>query len=31
MFSGMAFLIQGNAAVSASGQCGLMLRVDATR
>ena len=28
MFGGLAFLIQGNMAVSASGQGGLMLRVD---
>jgi TfoX/Sxy family transcriptional regulator of competence genes len=28
MFGGLAFLIQGNMAVSASGQGGLLLRVD---
>ena len=28
MFGGLAFLIQGNMAVSASGQGGLMVRVD---
>lgn len=28
MFGGLAFLIQGNLAVSASGQGGLLLRVD---
>ena len=28
MFGGLAFLINGNMAVSASGQGGLMLRVD---
>ena len=28
MFGGLAFLIRGNMAVSASGQGGLMLRVD---
>jgi hypothetical protein len=28
MFGGLAFLIQGNMAVSASGQGGLLLRID---
>ncbi len=28
MFGGMAFLVSGNMAVSASGQGGLLLRVD---
>ena len=31
MFGGLAFLINGNMAVSASGQGGLLLRVDPTR
>ena len=31
MFGGLAFLIQGNMAVSASGQGGLLLRVDPPR
>ncbi|MDQ1720808.1 MAG: hypothetical protein QOI26_542 [Pseudonocardiales bacterium] len=31
MFGGLAFLIDGNMAVSASGQGGLLLRVDPTR
>jgi TfoX N-terminal domain len=30
MFGGLAFLVNGNMAVSASGQGGLMLRVDPT-
>ena len=30
MFGGVAFLIHGNMAVSASGQGGLLLRVDPT-
>jgi hypothetical protein len=30
MFGGLAFLINGNMAVSASGQAGLLLRVDPT-
>ena len=30
MFGGLAFLINGNMAVSASGQGGLLLRVDPT-
>lgn len=30
MFGGLAFMIQGHLAVSASGQGGLMLRVDPT-
>jgi TfoX/Sxy family transcriptional regulator of competence genes len=30
MFGGLAFLIEGNMAVSASGQGGLLLRVDPT-
>jgi TfoX/Sxy family transcriptional regulator of competence genes len=30
MFGGLAFLIDGNMSVSASGQGGLMLRVDAS-
>jgi TfoX/Sxy family transcriptional regulator of competence genes len=31
MFGGLAFLIHGNMAVSASGQGGLLLRVDPTK
>jgi hypothetical protein len=31
MFGGLAFLINGNMAVSASGQGGLLLRVDPTQ
>jgi TfoX/Sxy family transcriptional regulator of competence genes len=31
MFGGLAFLVHGNMAVSASGQGGLLLRVDPTR
>jgi TfoX N-terminal domain len=31
MFGGLAFLINGNMAVAASGQGGIMLRVDPTR
>jgi TfoX/Sxy family transcriptional regulator of competence genes len=31
MFGGLAFLVGGNMAVSASGQGGLLLRIDPTR
>jgi TfoX N-terminal domain len=31
MFGGLAFLVRGNMAVSASGQGGMMLRIDPTK